>query len=323
MIKIGVIGAGHLGKIHIRLLKEIKEFEVVGFFDSNQVNAQKIAEEFNVKTFQFAKDLIEKCDAVDVVTPTKFHFEYAKMALEKNKHLFVEKPITATIDEAEELVRLTKGKDLKVQVGHVERFNPAFTAIQKDCKNPMFIEAHRLAEFNPRGTDVPVVHDLMIHDIDIILKIVDSKIKSIHASGVSIISDTPDIANARIEFENGCVANLTASRISLKSMRKTRVFQKDAYIAIDFLEKKAELIRMKDAENLDDPYALIIDPGEGKTKKQIQFESPKSIENNAIKDELSAFYNAIKNNANTIVSIEDAYKALNVAQQISEQLGKQ
>jgi predicted dehydrogenase len=323
MIKIGVIGAGHLGKIHIRLLKEIKEFDLIGFYDTNPVNSKKITTEFGISSFGSAKELIDKCDAIDVVTPTKFHFEYAKMAIEKGKHLFVEKPITATTEQAQELVRLTKGKDLKVQIGHVERFNPAFTAIQKDCNNPMFIEAHRLAEFNPRGTDIPVVHDLMIHDIDIILKIVDSKIKSIHASGVSIISDTPDIANARIEFENGCVANLTASRISFKSMRKTRIFQKDAYISIDFLEKKAELIRMKDAQITDDPFALIIDPGEGKTKKQIEFESPKTTDNNAIKDELTSFYHAIANNTDTIVTIEDAYKALYVAQQISEQVEKQ
>jgi len=323
MIKIGVIGAGHLGKIHIRLLKEIKEFDLIGFYDTNPVNSKKITSEFGISSFSSAKELIDSSDAIDVVTPTKYHFEYAKMAIEKGKHLFVEKPITATIDEAQELVKLSKEKEVKVQVGHVERFNPAFIAIQKDCNNPMFIEAHRLAEFNPRGTDVPVVHDLMIHDIDIVLSIVKSEIKSIYASGVSIISDTPDIANARIEFENGCVANLTASRISLKSMRKTRIFQKDAYISIDFLKKKAELIRMKDVKNTDDPFALIIDPGKGKTKKQIEFESPKITDNNAIKDELTSFYHAIVNNTDTIVTIEDAYKALYVAQQISEQVEKQ
>jgi len=323
MIKIGVIGAGHLGKIHIRLLKEIKEFDLIGFYDTNPVNSKKITSEFGISSFSSAKELIDSSDAIDVVTPTKYHFEYAKMAIEKGKHLFVEKPITATIDEAQELVKLTENKEVKVQVGHVERFNPAFIAIQKDCNNPMFIEAHRLAEFNPRGTDVPVVHDLMIHDIDIVLSIVKSEIKSIYASGVSIISDTPDIANARIEFENGCVANLTASRISLKSMRKTRIFQKDAYISIDFLKKKAELIRMKDVNNTDNPFALIIDPGKGKTKKQIEFESPKTTDNNAIKNELTSFYHAIVNNTDTIVTIEDAYKALYVAHQISEQVEKQ
>ena len=323
MIKIGVIGAGHLGKIHIRLLKEIKEFDLIGFYDTNPVNSKKITSEFGISSFSSAEELIDSSDAIDVVTPTKYHFEYAKMTIEKGKHLFVEKPITTTIDEAQELVKLTENKEVKVQVGHVERFNPAFIAIQKDCNNPMFIEAHRLAEFNPRGTDVPVVHDLMIHDIDIVLSIVKSEIKSIYASGVSIISDTPDIANARIEFENGCVANLTASRISLKSMRKTRIFQKNAYISIDFLEKKAELIRIKDAKNTDNPFALIIDPGKGKTKKQIEFESPKTTDNNAIKNELTSFYHAIVNNTDTIVTIEDAYKALYVAHQISEQVEKQ
>ena len=323
MIKIGVIGIGHLGKIHIRLLKEIKEFDLIGFYDTNPVNSKKITSEFGISSFSSAKELIDSSDAIDVVTPTKYHFEYAKMAIEKGKHLFVEKPITATIDEAQKLVKLAERKDIKVQVGHVERFNPAFTVVQNDCNNPMFIEAHRLAEFNPRGTDVPVVHDLMIHDIDIVLSIVKSEVKSIYASGVSIISDTPDIANARIEFKNGCVANLTASRISLKSMRKTRIFQKDAYISIDFLKKKAELIRMKDAKNTDNPFALIIDPGKGKTKKQIEFESPKTTDNNAIKDELTSFYHAIANNTNTVVTIEDAYKALYIAQQISEQVEKQ
>ncbi len=320
MIKIGVIGAGHLGKIHIRLLKEIQEFEFVGFYDSNDENAQKIASEFDIKSFQSAEELIEICDTIDIVTPTKFHFEYAKLVLEKGKHLFVEKPITSTLSEAEELIKLSNGKKLKIQVGHVERFNPAFTAIENDCKNPMFIEAHRLAEFNPRGTDIPVIHDLMIHDIDIMLKIVNSKVKQVNASGVSIISDNPDIANARIEFENGCVANLTASRISFKSMRKTRIFQKDAYIAVDFLEKKAELIKMKDAKNIDDPFALIIDPGKGKIKKQIQFKNPKITENNAIKDELFAFYHAIINDTETKVTIKDAKNALEVAEQIAEQI---
>ena len=319
MIKIGIIGAGHLGKIHIRLLKEINEFDFVGLFDSNEDISKEIASEFNIKYFQSAEDLINECDAIDVVTPTKFHFEYAKLALEEGKHLFVEKPITSTLFEAEELIKIYNKKEVKIQVGHVERFNPAFTAIEKDCKDPMFIESHRLAEFNPRGTDVSVIHDLMIHDIDIILKIVNSEIKQINTSGVSIISNTPDIANARIEFTNGCVANLTASRISFKSMRKTRVFQKDAYITIDFLKKKAELIKIKDAD-LDDPFALIIDPGEGKTKKQIQFINPESSDNNAIKDELIAFYYAIENNTETIVTIEDAYNALVVAHQISQQI---
>ena len=320
MIKIGVIGIGHLGKIHIRLLKEIEGFQLVGFFDTDKKKQKNIADEFEIKAFSSVEDLLDKCEAIDVVTPTNSHFEYAKIALQKNKHLFVEKPITATINQAQELLYLSKEKDVKIQVGHVERFNSAFTAIQNHCNNPMFIESHRLAEFNTRGTDVPVVHDLMIHDIDIVLKIVNSEIKQINASGVSIISETPDIANARIEFENGCVANLTASRISFKNMRKTRIFQKDAYIAIDFLEKKAELIKMNDIKKIDDPFAIIIETGNGKTKKQIHFEKPKTKANNAIKDEFESFYISIKNNTDTAVTIEDGYRALLVAEEITKQI---
>ena len=324
MIKIGVIGAGHLGKIHIHLLKEIKEFELIGFYDYDSEIAKKVAEEFKIKAFNCAEELFENSDAIDIVTTTKSHFQYAQMALENSKHLFIEKPITTTLEETAALLKLSRNKDIKIQIGHVERFNPAFTAIQKECNNPMFIESHRLAKFNPRGTDIPVIHDLMIHDIDIVLNIVKSEIKEIRASGISIISKTPDIANARIEFENGCVSNLTASRISFKNMRKTRIFQKDAYIAIDFLEKKADLIRIKDAEeNTNDPFTLIIDPGERKTKKQIQFESPKISNNNAIKDELTSFYKSMINNTNTVVTIEDAYKTLDVADKISKQLSKQ
>ena len=320
MVKIGIIGAGHLGKIPIRLLKEIHNFNLIGFFDTNSINAQKIAAEFDIPAFSSVTELIARCDAIDVVTPTESHFEYAKLALESDKHLFIEKPITATIEEANKLLELSNKKQSKIQVGHVERFNPAFTTIEKRCDNPMFIESHRLAEFNPRGTDVPVVHDLMIHDIDIILKIVTSKVKKINASGVSIVSDTPDIANARIEFENGCVANLTASRISFKNMRKTRIFQHDTYIAIDFLTNKSELIKMQDASNTNDPFDLIIDPGAGKQKKKIQFESIKSEKNNAIKDELISFCSAIENDTTTIVTIKDAIAALDVAEQIAQQI---
>ena len=237
MIKIGVIGAGHLGKIHIRLLKEIQEFEFVGFYDSNDENAQKIASEFDIKSFQSAEELIEICDTIDIVTPTKFHFEYAKLVLEKGKHLFVEKPITSTLSEAEELIKLSNGKNLKIQVGHVERFNPAFTAIENDCKNPMFIEANRLAEFNPRGADIPVIHDLMIHDIDIILKIVNSKVKQVNASGVSIISDTPDIANARIDEIIDIIMNKNINiQYFKKDSLKVYIIIQDKIISDNFKE---------------------------------------------------------------------------------------
>ena len=320
MIKIGLIGAGHLGKIHIRLLKEIKEFNFIGFYDTDDKIIDSIAKEFDIKAFNSADKLIEQCDAIDIVTPTEFHFKYAKLAIKSDKHLFIEKPITKDLYEADQLIKLSKNKNIKIQVGHVERYNSAYKAIKKHCNNPMFIECHRLAEFNPRGTDVPVVHDLMIHDIDIILKIVNSKVKQIDASGVSIISETPDIANARISFNNGCVANLTASRISFKNMRKTRIFQKDAYISVDYLEKKAEIIRMKDTDKIEDPFSLIIDPGEGKAKKEIQFKNPKIKENNAIKDELISFYKSIIKNIEPEVTIHDAKDALYIADQITQKI---
>ncbi len=238
MLKIGVLGAGHLGKIHLRLLQESEKFELVGFYDENHENGERVAKEFGYKQFKTIATLLTAVDVIDIVTPTLSHYKCAKVAIKSGKHIFIEKPISNTVAEAEEIIALAKEYNVKGQVGHVERFNPAFIAIKSMIENPMFIESHRLAEFNPRGTDVPVVLDLMIHDIDAILSVVHSKVKEIHASGIAVISETPDIANARIEFENGCVANLTASRISLKNMRKSRFFQKDAYISVDFLEKK-------------------------------------------------------------------------------------
>ncbi len=257
MLKVGVLGAGHLGKIHLRLLNESKKYNLVGFFDPDEINGKKVAEEFGYTYFENMNQLIDSVDVIDIVTPTLSHFECAKKAIEKGKHVFLEKPITNTLVEAEELLNLEKKHKIKGQVGHVERFNPAFTAVKHGIKNPMFIESHRLAEFNPRGTDVPVVLDLMIHDIDAILSVVDSPVKQINASGVSVISKSPDIANARIEFENGCVANLTASRISLKNMRKSRFFQKDAYISVDFLEKKVEVVKMKDAPEIVGDFDMV------------------------------------------------------------------
>ena len=285
MLKAGVLGAGHLGKIHLRLLQESKKFELVGFFDPFTENAKKVAKEFGYKLFDSVEELIAAVEVVDIVTPTLSHFECAKKAIEKGRHIFIEKPITKTVLEAEAIKTLASQFHVQGQVGHVERFNPAFTAVKDKIDTPMFIETHRLAEFNPRGTDVPVVLDLMIHDIDIILSVVNSKVKNVHASGISVISETPDIANARIEFENGCVANLTASRISMKNMRKSRFFQKDAYISVDFLEKKSEIVRMKDVPNNPDEFAMILQNAEG-VKKQIYFDNPEIENNNAILDEL-------------------------------------
>ena len=279
MLKAGVLGAGHLGKIHLKLLNQSKKYELVGFYDPIKENALKVEKEFGYKAFDTIEALINAVDVVDIVTPTLSHFECAKEAIEKGKHVFIEKPITNTVEEAEILIQLTEKHNVKGQVGHVERFNPAFTAVKDAIINPMFIETHRLAEFNPRGTDVPVVLDLMIHDIDIILSVVKSKVKSVSASGVAVISDTPDIANARLEFENGCVANLTASRISLKKMRKARFFQKDAYISVDFLEKKCEVVKMKDAPQNPGDFDMILQNAEG-IKKQIYFDNPPIPDNN-------------------------------------------
>ncbi len=315
MLKVGVLGAGHLGKIHLRLLNQSDKYELVGFFDPNSDNAAKVAAEFGYRRFDTITDLIAAVDVVDIVTPTLSHFDCAQEAIQAGKHIFIEKPIANTVEEAEEIIALAEKHGVKGQVGHVERFNPAFSATKANIHNPMFIETHRLAEFNPRGTDVPVVLDLMIHDIDVILSVVKSPVKAINASGVSVISDTPDIANARIEFENGCVANLTASRISLKNMRKSRFFQKDAYISVDFLDKVCEVVKMKDAPETPGDFDMILQNAEG-IKKQIYFENPDVAANNAILDELETFADAINNNTQPVVTLQDATEALRVAYQI-------
>lgn len=315
MLKVGVLGAGHLGKIHLRLLQQSEKYDLVGFYDHSAENAKGVAAEFGYKAFDSVTALINAVDVVDIVTPTLSHFECAKQAIENGCHIFIEKPITNTILEAEAIKTLASQYHVKGQVGHVERFNPAFTAVKAQIDNPMFIETHRLAEFNPRGTDVPVVLDLMIHDIDIILSVVNSTVKNVHASGVAVISETPDIANARIEFENGCVANLTASRISMKNMRKSRFFQKDAYISVNFLSKESELVRMKDVPENPDEFAMILQNAEG-VKKQIYFDNPDVEENNAILDELETFADAINNNTTPIVTLSQGTEALRVAQMV-------
>ena len=311
----GLIGAGHLGKIHLRLLEASEHYNLIGFYDPNEDASRKLAEEKGYTYFETKEALIEVVDVVDIVSPTPFHHALALECIQKGKHVFIEKPITQTVEEAEELIAAAKKHAVKGQVGHVERFNPAFKAVKDNVGEPMFIESHRLAEFNPRGTDVPVILDLMIHDIDIILSVIDSPIKSISASGVAVVSETPDIANARIEFENGAVANLTASRISLKNMRKLRFFQKEAYISVDFFTKQVEVVKMKDAPKNPDEFALILENAEG-IKKQIYFDPPTIEESNAILEELDTFALAIKNDTEPIVTLEHATDALRVAQRI-------
>jgi predicted dehydrogenase len=317
MLKIAVFGTGHLGKFHLNNWKEIEGAELVGFFDPNDENAKVVEETYQLKRFLDPSALMDACDAVDIVAPTIHHFELCKMALRKGKHVFVEKPLANTMDEARELVKLAKESNLKFQVGHVERFNPAFLALKDYTLKPMFIEVHRLAEFNPRGTDVSVVLDLMIHDIDIILHLVNSNVSYISANGVAVMSDTPDIANVRIEFDNGCVANLTSSRISLKKMRKIRLFQKDAYIGIDFLDKKAEIIRLNQPDDKND-FSFDIETNHG--TKSIGISNPKVEAVNAIKMELQCFKDAIVNNHETPVTIIDGFRAMEVAHLILEKI---
>ena len=316
MLKIGVAGTGHLGKFHLNCIKNIPDYQLVGVYDLQMDLAQKMAEKYDCKAFLSIEELIDEVEVLVIVTPTLSHYEIASKALHKRKHLFIEKPVTHTMEEAYKLQKLANEASVKVQVGHVERFNPAFVAVESFISNPMFIEAHRLAEFNPRGTDVPVVLDLMIHDIDVLLSIAKSKVKKISASGVSVLSDTPDITNARIEFDNGCVANLTASRISMKNMRKTRIFQKNAYISVDFLTKEAEITSMRDVEGTpDNPYAMLLENNKGEMK-EIIFNKPKITLTNAIEEELKALAHAIQNNTEEAVTLEDGVQSLEIAHQI-------
>lgn len=323
MLKIGVLGAGHLGKIHIRCIKEIPGFDLVGFYDPDPENALQVEKDFGARNFGSLDELVGSADVVDIVTPTVSHFDCASKSLKKYRHVFIEKPIVTSLQEARELIKIATEANVKVQVGHVERFNPAFLAVEPLFRNPMFIESHRLAQFNPRGTDVPVILDLMIHDIDIILSVVRSNIRKISAAGVPIVSDTPDIANARIEFDNGCVANLTASRISLKNMRKSRFFQKDTYISVDFLNKEVEVVRISDLDTENPAPALFtLDLGPGKGSKQIFFNKPEVKPLNAIKAELESFHSAIVNNTPPHVTINDGYAALEVAHKIMEKISQ-
>ncbi len=320
MLKIGVVGSGHLGKIHIKILMAADFVDFIGFYDENKDIAAEVESSLGAKSFDTLENLIISSDVISIVTPTISHFDIAQNAMRNFKHVFIEKPISHTIAESQKLMALAIEANVKVQIGHVERFNPGFIDASKYLDNPMFIETHRLAQFNPRGTDVSVVLDLMIHDIDIVLSVVNSNVKNIYASGVSVVSDTPDIANARIEFDNGCVANLTASRMSMKNMRKSRFFQKDAYVAVDFLEKNSEIIKMKDVNESEiDPFAVTIDLGE-KGFKQIDIIKEDVAPNNAILEELKSFVDAIENDTTPVVSINDGHNALKVALDIMKKI---
>ncbi|MES2005202.1 MAG: Gfo/Idh/MocA family oxidoreductase [Bacteroidota bacterium] len=317
MLKVGVFGVGHLGKFHLNNWKEIEGVKLVGFFDPSNENAKAVTEQYGLKRFMDEEKLMDACDIIDVIAPTDHHFQICMQAIRKGKHVFVEKPLTHTIQEGRDIVSMVREANIKMQVGHVERFNPAYLAIKDMPLNPMFIEVHRLAQFNPRGTEVSVILDLMIHDIDIILSLVKSDVKHISASGVAVMTDTPDIANVRIEFNNGCVANLTSSRISMKKMRKMRLFQKDAYLGIDFLEKKTEIIKLKQPEDTN-VFSFDIETQNG--KKTIAIANPEIQPLNAIKLELEAFVDSIVNNKPTVVSELDGFLAMEVAHQILDKI---
>ncbi len=316
-IKIGVIGTGHLGKIHTKLFKEVENCELIGIYDQDLERAKQVGEEFKVKPFDHLEKLLDEVDAVDIVATTSAHYDLVKKAFAKKKHVFVEKPITTQIWEAEELIKIAEESKLTFQVGHIERFNPALISLEKYNLDPLFIQTDRLAQFNPRGTDVAVVLDLMIHDIDIILSLIKSEVKNISASGVPVVSDTIDIANARIEFENGAVANVTASRISQKKMRKMRMFQRDAYISLDFTTGVSEVFRLVPPDNMpENPFMAFGELGVGDKKKVVVFEQPDFKEVNALKLELEMYVNAIANGGTPIVSGKDGLKALRVAELI-------
>src|SRR5579871_2128337 len=317
MLKVGVFGTGHLGKFHLNNWKEIKTAELVGFYDPSDDIAKEVSEKYQLVRFLDPETLMNACDIVDIVAPTPQHFALCEKAIRKGKHVFVEKPLANTMEEARELVQLVRESNVKLQVGHVERFNPAYLAVQSMPLNPLFIEVHRLAQFNPRGTEVSVILDLMIHDIDIILSLVRSEVHNISANGVAVMTETPDIASVRIEFDNGCVANLTSSRISMKKMRKMRLFQKDAYIGMDFLNKKTEIIKLKTPEDVDS-FSFDIDTVNG--KKAIAISNPQIPEINAIKMELEKFRDCINNNTNPIVSEVDGFRAMDVAHQILQKI---
>ena len=318
MLKVGVFGTGHLGKFHLNNWKLIRDAEVVGFYDPSNEAAAEVIDKYKIKRFTDPDELLDICDAADIIAPTPEHFNLCERAIRKGKHVFVEKPLANDMNEARTLLKLVKESNIKLQVGHVERFNPAFLALAGMPLYPMFIEVHRLAEFNPRGTEVSVILDLMIHDIDIILHIVNSEVKNIYSSGVAVMTDTPDIANVRMEFNNGCVANLTSSRISMKKMRKMRIFQKDAYIGIDFLNKKSEIISLNHSDSSGEGFSFDIETMNG--IKSILVQNPQVPEVNAIRMELERFTESVLQNKPTVVSEMDGYRAMDIAHQILQKI---
>jgi predicted dehydrogenase len=319
-IKAGVIGVGHLGKHHARVYSQIPEAELIGVHDTNSEKGKKVAKEFDTRHFENLGDLLEGIDAVSLVVPTTFHYSLACDVLDRGVDLLIEKPITETVNQAEELVSLAKSKNLVLQVGHIERFNPAFKSIENLELAPRFIESHRLAQFDPRGTDVAVILDLMIHDLDLILALVKSKVKKIEAVGVSVISESEDIANSRLTFENGCVANITSSRISARPLRKIRLFQKNSYISLDLLQRSVEIYKLVDVDSLPkeekDKRTVVGNIPTGQVGKTIIYENPEIKSEDMLTSEIKSFLDAVKNRTHPKVSGEDGKRALELALEI-------
>ena len=320
-LNVGVIGVGHLGKLHTKMFAQIPNCNLIGVFDSNLTQAKTVADEFNTTAFASIDELLEKVNSVSVAATTSAHYDVVKKCFENNIHVFVEKPITATIEQGEELVKIAKEKNLKFQVGHIERFNPGLLSLESFISDPMFIQSDRLSQFNPRGTDVAVVLDLMIHDIDIILSFIKSEVKQIDANGVAVVSDHIDIANARIQFENGAVANVTASRISQKKMRKMRIFQKDHYISLDFVTGASEVYRLQPVDQPALPTSISFgEIGVGDKKKRLIYEQPETKEVNALNYELQLFVDAVISDKKIVVTGEDGLRALKVAEIIIQKI---
>lgn len=320
-MRIALLGAGHLGKIHLKCILATECWELAGFYDPDDKNAESAIAQYGVKRFRSLDALLREVDAVDIVTPTPSHYQLAAGAMRAGKHVFIEKPVTGTVSEGKRLLQLAEKQGIKVQVGHVERFNPAFLALKDLVLNPMFIEGHRLAAFQPRGTEVSVILDLMIHDLDLVLHLVKSPVSKVSASGVAVLSHTPDIANVRLEFENGCVANLTASRISMKQMRKMRLFQPDHYLSLDFLDKNAQIVRLfaQDAHNLP-PQEQLMEFETNAGKKWLHLQMPETAPVNAIQLELETFHDAIANNTEPVVTLQDGFDALKLAHRILKEI---
>lgn len=320
-MRIALLGAGHLGKIHLKCIQATNCWDLAGFYELDDANAASAETQYGAKRYHSLEQLFREVDAVDIVTPTPTHFNLAAQAIRAGKHVFIEKPVTQTVEESKKLLQLAEKQGVKVQVGHVERFNPAFTALHGMTLNPMFIEGHRLSVFQPRGTDVSVILDLMIHDLDLILHLIKSTVTKVSASGVAVLSHTPDIANARIEFANGAVANLTASRISLKQMRKMRIFQPDHYLSLDFLEKNAQIVRLfeQDAADLP-PQDQLMEFETNLGKKWLQLQMPETAPVNAIQRELETFHDAIQQNIDPVVTLKDGAEALKLAHRILKEI---